>query len=155
MVPTFYFSWTRHLEKCERKSCEEPTDNLTSLTVKDRLARIERLRSCAHVNTPPPRGHTSLRALPASSLSLQTCVEPNRTPESRRWGPGWAASRAERRTCQPHDFDLPGIGKHYRAKANEQSKPLKNRLKELREKPYSHAEAEVTNQQWTARRSER
>lgn len=57
--------------------------------------------------------------------------------------------------AQPIDFDLPGLGQHYcvecaryfvdaaALKAHKRTKQHKNRLKELREKPYSQAEAEA------------
>lgn len=59
------------------------------------------------------------------------------------------------RNDQPVDFDLPGLGQHYCVecaryfidgdvlKQHARTKLHKNRLKELREKPYSQAEAEA------------
>ncbi len=59
------------------------------------------------------------------------------------------------RNDQPIDFDLPGLGQHYCVECaryfidasvlqqHARTKAHKHRLKELREKPYSQAEAEA------------
>lgn len=65
------------------------------------------------------------------------------------------AGKLAKLRAPPIDFDLPGLGQYYcvecarhfvdagARKAHARSKPHKNRLKELKEKPYSQAEAEA------------
>lgn len=59
------------------------------------------------------------------------------------------------KTSQPIDFDLPGLGQHYCVECaryfitedaltqHQRTKIHKNRVKELKEKPYTQAEAEA------------